>query len=94
MLSMLPPRSCNGGGEEGGGGGAGEQQASCLVAKQAMEFPQVLTSRLYNFRRRGKHDTVQRSTGSKIPVKITGTNLFYSRQQHFELTLHDSQNYK
>ena len=28
----------------GGGGGAGEQQASCLVAKQAVEFPQVLTS--------------------------------------------------
>ena len=42
---MLPPgSSCNGGGEEGGGGGGGgegEQQASCLVAKQAMEFPQV-----------------------------------------------------
>ena len=44
VLSMLPPwSSCNGGGEEGGGG-AGEQQASCLVAKQAVEFPQVLTS--------------------------------------------------
>ena len=28
----------------GGGRGAGEQQASCLVAKQAMEFPQVPTS--------------------------------------------------
>ena len=27
-----------------GGGGAGEQQASCLAAKQAVEFPQVLTS--------------------------------------------------
>ena len=26
---------------EGGGEGAGEQQASCLVAKQAVEFPQV-----------------------------------------------------
>ena len=37
--------SCDGGG--GGGGGRGEQQASCLVAKQAVEFPQVLTS-LYN----------------------------------------------
>ena len=45
MLSMLPPwSSCNGGGEEGGGGGgAGEKQASYLVAKQAVEFPQVLT---------------------------------------------------
>ena len=39
----------------GGGGGAtgllneggGEQQASCLVAKQAVEFPQVYTS-VYN----------------------------------------------
>ena len=31
--------------EEGGGG----QQASCLVAKQAVEFPQVLAS-FYNFR--------------------------------------------
>ena len=30
--------------EGGGGGGAGEQQASCLVAKQAVEFPQALTS--------------------------------------------------
>ena len=30
---------------EGGGGGAGEQQASCLVAKQAVEFPQVLASK-------------------------------------------------
>ena len=28
----------------GGGGGEGEQQASCLVAKQAVEFPQVLAS--------------------------------------------------
>ena len=27
--------------EEGGGGG---QQATCLVAKQAVEFPQVLAS--------------------------------------------------
>ena len=36
--------SCDGGGEEGGK----EQQASCLVAKQAMEFPQVVTSS-YNF---------------------------------------------
>ena len=33
--------------EEGGGGGGGEQWASCLVAKQAVEFPQVLAS-LYN----------------------------------------------
>ena len=42
--------------EGGGGGGAtgllnegeggGEQQASCLVAKQAVEFPQVYTSTL------------------------------------------------
>ena len=30
----------------GGGGGGGGQQASCLVAKQAVEFPQVLTSLL------------------------------------------------
>ena len=39
MLSMLPPywSSCDGGGEEG-------QQAFCLVAKQAVEFPQVLSS--------------------------------------------------
>ena len=26
------------------GGGGGGQQASCLVAKQAVEFPQVLAS--------------------------------------------------
>ena len=34
---------------EGGGGGGRwgeEQQASCLVAKQAVEFPQVLASEL------------------------------------------------
>ena len=41
---------------EGGGaagllneGGGGEQQASCLVAKQAVEFPQVYTSTLNCF---------------------------------------------
>ena len=28
----------------GGRGGGGGQQASCLVAKQAVEFPQVLAS--------------------------------------------------
>ena len=28
----------------GGGGGGGGQQAPCSVAKQAVEFPQVLTS--------------------------------------------------
>ena len=28
--------------EEGGAGGGGGEQASCLVAKQAVEFPQVL----------------------------------------------------
>ena len=62
VLSMLPPwSSCNGGdgregarreggrgGGGGGGGGAGDQQASCLVAKQAVEFPQVLTSSFIN----------------------------------------------
>ena len=37
--------SCDGG--RGGGGRWGEeQQASCLVAKQAVEFPQVLASEL------------------------------------------------
>ena len=36
MLSMLPPWVQL---QEGGGGG---QQASCLVAKQAVEFLQVL----------------------------------------------------
>ena len=52
LLSKLPPAVCLG--EGGGGGGTGllnegggEQQASCLVAKQAVEFPQVYTS-LYN----------------------------------------------
>ena len=34
--------------EEGRRRRRGEQQASCLVAKQAMEFPQVLASG-YNF---------------------------------------------
>ena len=40
---------------EGGGAagllneGGGEQQASCLVAKQAVEFPQVYTSTLNCF---------------------------------------------
>ena len=29
--------------------GGGEQQASCLVAKQAVEFPQVYTSTLNCF---------------------------------------------
>ena len=32
---------------DGGGGG---QQASCLVAKQAVEFPQVLASNVNNSR--------------------------------------------
>ena len=32
--------------ERGGEVGGEEQQASCLVAKQAMEFPQVLASEL------------------------------------------------
>ena len=49
MLNKLPPGVCWGGGGGGGGGGGnrlakwrrGEQQASCLVAKQAVEFPQV-----------------------------------------------------
>ena len=48
LLNKLPPGVC----WRGGGGGAtgllneggGEQQASCLVAKQAVEFPQVYTS--------------------------------------------------
>ena len=30
---------------EGGGGGGGGRQASCLVAKQAVELPQVQASR-------------------------------------------------
>ena len=33
---------------EGGGGGGGEQQTSCFVAKQAVEFPQVLASCNYS----------------------------------------------
>ena len=43
---------------EGGGAagllneGGGEQQASCLVAKQAVEFPQVYTSLHNNTRSR------------------------------------------
>ena len=36
--------SCDGGEEGGGGGGGREQHASCLVAKQVVEFPQVLAS--------------------------------------------------
>ena len=42
--------------EEGrreGGGGVGEQQAFCSVAKQAVEFPQVLAS-FYNYSTKGK----------------------------------------
>ena len=42
-LSTLPPWVCwrrKG----GGGGGGGGQKASCVVAKQAVEFPQVLAS--------------------------------------------------
>ena len=34
--------------EEEGEGGEGEGGASCLVAKQAVEFPQVPASILYN----------------------------------------------
>ena len=34
--------------EESIGAGGGRQQASCLVAKQAVEFPQVLAS--YKFK--------------------------------------------
>ena len=41
----MPPPLCVGGRGGGrGGGGGGGQQASCLVAKQAVEFPQVLAS--------------------------------------------------
>ena len=36
----MGPTACDG----GWGGGGGGQQASCLVAKQAVEFPQVLAS--------------------------------------------------
>ena len=43
--SSMGPCSCDGGGE---GVGEEEQQASCLVAKQAVEFPQVLAT-TYNF---------------------------------------------
>ena len=38
--SMIQLQWRRGGGRGGGGGG----QASCLVAKQAVEFPQALTS--------------------------------------------------
>ena len=47
MLSMLLPRVqlCDGGGGGGERRRRGEEQhASCLVAKQAVEFPQVLAS--------------------------------------------------
>ena len=48
MLNKLPPGVCWRGGGGGVTGllneGGGEQQASCLVAKQAVEFPQVYTS--------------------------------------------------
>ena len=46
VLSMLPPGVCWRGGVATGllNEGGGEQQASCLVAKQAVEFPQVYTS--------------------------------------------------
>ena len=50
---------------EGGGaagllneGGGGEQQASCLVAKQAVEFPQVYTSLHNNTRSRRRRPCV------------------------------------
>ena len=43
VLSMLPPRMGPAVMEGGGGGG---QQAPCLVAKQAVECPQVLASSL------------------------------------------------
>ena len=33
--------------EEEGGGRGGATQATCLVAKQAVEFPQVLASYVY-----------------------------------------------
>ena len=37
--------SCDGGGRRWGGGGGGTNCVpSCLVAKQAVEFPQVLAS--------------------------------------------------
>ena len=38
---------------DGGGGGGGGQKASCLVAKQAVEFPQVLASTIYTRRMLG-----------------------------------------
>ena len=51
---------------EGGGAagllneGGGEQQASCLVAKQAVEFPQVYTSLHNNTRSRRRRPTTVR----------------------------------
>ena len=41
--------------EEGGGGGGGAAGlASCLVAKQAVEFPQVLASNYFYMKKRTK----------------------------------------
>ena len=43
--------------------GGGEQQASCLVAKQAVEFPQVYTSYIYYLHNNVfAHGTVTRTT--------------------------------
>ena len=46
-LSTLPPWVCWRRRRKGGGGGGGVKHASCLVAKQAVEFPQVLASTFY-----------------------------------------------
>ena len=43
LLHLYSIPSCD---AYGGGGGGGGQQVSCLVAKQAVEYPQVLASRL------------------------------------------------
>ena len=48
--------------EGGGAAGRGEQQASCLVAKQAVEFPQVYTSRVI----------LRRCTNTYPPTTHTG----------------------
>ena len=45
--SSTSPCSCDGGGGGGGRRRGMEQRASCLVAKQAVEFPQVLASNYY-----------------------------------------------
>ena len=68
------------GGGGGGGGGEGEQ-ASCLVAKQAVEFPQVLASLHTNTLSRRPTMTTVRSNDTLVDTPFQLISGFFHVNQ-------------